>query len=217
MQKINARKIKKLDLILFDFHNTLSNSLFYTGLEKEYPEISYKLSKNIFNNKNKIPILEKWMKGKYTYKEFNRIVAKEIKCKPAILDYHLEKSVKRMSLNKDLIYFAKNMKKRGIKVVIFTDNMDPFKKMVVPNLKLNDTFDNIISSWDYKMLKEEKNGRFVDVILKQMKIEIKKTLLIDDSLGISKIIRNKGGHSYLYKDYNNEFPKFYAWFTKKFL
>ena len=61
MQKINARKIKKLDLILFDFHNTLSNSLFYTGLEKEYPEISYKLSKNIFNNNENqyLPIIPK--------------------------------------------------------------------------------------------------------------------------------------------------------------
>lgn len=213
----SVEKIKKLDLILFDFHNTLSNSLFYIGLAEEHPEISKALSKDIFANKENAEILKQWMKGSCTYKEFHEKVAKKINCDPKILDKYLENGIKKMSLNEDLVKFAKKIKTKGVKVVVFTDNMDPFNEMVVPHFQLNEIFDNIISSWDYRILKDENNGEFIDIILKEMGIEIEKTLLIDDSTSIYEIIKNKGGHGYIYKDYVNEFPKFEKWFTENFL
>ena len=214
--KSSYSKKTKLELILFDFHNTLSNSLFYTGLEIKHSTLANQLGIIIFKHQDNADLIRNWMRGKYTYKQFNKIIAKTLNCSPQLLDDYLKKSIYKISLNKDLLSFAKQMKKKGTKIAIFTDNMDPFTKILVPYLRLNSIFDGIFSSWEYKMLKADDNGKLIDIALDKMQVSIEKTLLIDDWDKIGIIIKNKGGHSYLYKNYFKEFPKFSSWFNNNF-
>ncbi len=205
--------LKNIEAIIFDFDGVLCSDRFYNTLPAELQE---KIDKDIF--KNSPELVNDWMRGKVRSSDINKIIAEMHNISFNYLERELEKSVKKMRLNMPLFNFAKKRRQEGFKIGILTDNMDVFQKIFVPHNKLNDYFDAIISSFDYKMFKMENNGELADLALKKLNVVYSKTLFIDDKEKIGKIVAAKGGNFYLYKKGYEEknYFEFENWFLKQF-
>ena len=66
-----------------------------------------------------------------------------------IVDF-LELGCQKLDFNEAVLGFAISQRKAGRRTAIVTGNMDVFTKVVVPFHDLNDKFDIIINSFDYR-------------------------------------------------------------------
>jgi len=213
VSKLFKRVIKG---ILFDFDGVLSTGRFYSAVSKDDALIIKKVRDRIFSSgRDSLDLVDSWMRGEKTYKDINKLLAEEMNLKTSFLNKSLVESVKAMVLNKDLVDFAQVIRCQGIKVAIFTDNMDVFEKILVPRYVLRNKFDFIFSSSTYRKLKLDDKGEFLDFAIAKLEVEAPEVLLIDDSTKIRPLIEERGGLFYWYRDYRNEFPKFKSWFERR--
>lgn len=79
----------------------------------------------------------------------------------------------------------KQLKKKGIKVYIASNNMDSFDRWTIPAMKLDSLFDGIINSFTIKALKHDFDDKgkslFFEFALKREGVVPDETILIDDS------------------------------------
>lgn len=204
---------KTIKAVIFDFGNVLSEDYFYTTLD---PEIYEKISYDIFHSPNKLA--DDWMRGEINSHDVNRVIADKHNLSLDLLERELEKSVKLMKLNNSLLDFAREIKKKKVKIILLTDNMDIFQEVLVPHNKLNLLFDFIMPSFEHKMLKQDDNGRLANIAISKLGVNYPETLFIDDSKPFGEIIENKGGNFYLYKKGSGEkgVEEFIKWFYSQF-
>ncbi|MEI6144106.1 MAG: HAD hydrolase-like protein, partial [Candidatus Berkelbacteria bacterium] len=112
-----------------------------------------------------------------------------------------EESVRQMRLDQHLLDLALSFKKSGAKVAIVTGNMDVFSDITVGNHKLNKKFDLIVNSADYKLNKDDEDGKLFDIVMEELGEDIQDSLLIDDSARTIKLFRKKGGRGHIYKNF----------------
>lgn len=206
-------ELHNIKAILFDFDGTLSDGRFYATLSDSDPRLYKRIQQKVFTKEN-WKLLSSWMRGEINYKEFNKRISVMLNSHADLLNDELIASVKSMSLNQDLLRFAIEQKSKGVQTAIFTDNMDVFEKIFVPENKLDEKFDYIFSSSTYGMLKGDNGGEFLDLVVQKFGVDISEVLFIDNSLKAQELMNSQGGVFYLWEDYEKEFSRFIEWFTK---
>jgi len=206
---------KPLSLILFDFHKVLSPSDFYAELAKTNPQEYKKLRLSLFSPES-YPLLSRWMRGELSYREIHRMIEPLIGLSASSLDKLLIKGVKAIELNYLLLEFSQNMRARGIKVAILTDNFDVFDEVLVPNFKLEERFDKIFSSASQKRLKLDNDGELIFKAISLMGSQPEYTLFIDDLAENGNQLKKSGGLFYQYDNYIEGHQAFLQWFFSNF-
>lgn len=194
----------KVQAVLFDFDGVLSMGRFYATIPEA--KIREGLRDCVFSPKDR-SLVYSWMRGEKNYRDVNRIVAPQIGVKANYLNEKLIESVRQMQLNENMLQYAIEQRKKGIKTAVFTDNMDVFEEFLVPHKRLDEKFDYILSSSTYGKLKGDNDSEFLHFAIKQLGAPPKHTLLIDDSPGIGKVMRGLGGQFFLFDDYENGHQK----------
>lgn len=174
-------------VIFFDWHNTLSDSLFWGHLSKS----SHSLNKyyadivtSLFTtHRDKIC---PWMRGDFSVNEIVGLIATDVGLSADTLYEELQSSCQNMSYVSDEIPdLIQGIKRLGIKAVIATDNMDTFSRFTVPGLMLDQLFDDILNSFDIGFLKSDfdENYRpmFFAKYMSQNNLHYEDVVLLDDS------------------------------------
>ncbi len=155
------------------------------------------------------------MRGKMSYEEVHEFVSDFVDLSIEQMNKFLLDGVKSMELNNELLELSDNLRKKGAKTAIFTDNMDVFDRVMVPHNNLDKKFDAVISSSKFNLLKHDKNGKLFDIAMENLDSTPEKTLVVDDSIDLKPIVENKGASFYHYENYEEEFNNFKSWVLKK--
>ncbi len=171
-------------VIFIDWFNTLSSSLFYDNCGED--DLCGYFRKHTFQDNEEM--LEAWLVGKKSRVDVVSAFARNKSEQKKALSL-LKKSCENMTFDRETyLPLIQKIRKKGVKVVIATDNMDVFTDYVVPALKLRNYFDEIISSNILGCQKMDiENGKliFFDSFLKNNKISYSEALVIDDSFQTS--------------------------------
>jgi FMN phosphatase YigB (HAD superfamily) len=206
---------QKLKTILFDFDGVLSKGRFYSTIVESHPDIHAKIVQNIFT-KEAWDTIQIWMRGEMSFEGLHKHFSDKIGAPVEFLNRALIDSILIMKLNEDLMLFNEEMRKKGVKTAVFTDNMDIFERLFVPYNNLSDKFDYIFSSSTHKKLKLDNEAEFLKEVLTATGNDPATTLFLDDSPKIGVYMEKFGGHFYCYDDYLGGFSKFRAWVMEKF-
>ena len=189
--------MKNASAVFFDFDGVLCTDRFYTALVQVYPLALSFINENIFGGPQKYA--DSWMRGKFSYQEINALIS-EATCIPFSKVTELFKTgIRQMRINPALIQFALSLKRRGIRIALVTNNMDIFDEITIPEKNLNDIFPVIINSFDYKLMKQDENGKLFDITLAKLGLDsFQGVYLIDYSPTYCTIFAAKGGNTYQY-------------------
>ncbi|MEI8061305.1 MAG: HAD family hydrolase [Candidatus Berkelbacteria bacterium] len=188
-----------LKTVLFDFDGVLCRDRFYEKtLLPDYADVYDWIQENIFANHE---LVGKWMRGKVSSSDINLLIAANTGIDYKTLVTLYKESVRQMQLDQNLLDLAQLFRKSGVKVAIVTGNMDVFSQITVPNYKLNEKFDLIVNSADYKLNKDDENGKLFDIVMEELGADIKNSLLIDDSAKTINLFKRKGGQGHIYKNF----------------
>ena len=173
--------------IFFDWHGVLSNSRFWHHIpENDLIEAALFGSLHL--------ALKEWLEGKRDVYSFISLLSKNTNLQESYLLETLKESCERFELcAPDIPSLISKLKKAGIVCVIATDNFDVFDMWIVPALKLNVIFDDILNSFNIKHVKPDIDengyspffGRYFE------ENNVKKSLLIDDN-DYSKVVKALG-------------------------
>ena len=140
-----------------------------------------------------------WMRGKYSYQEINGVISDATGVPFSKVTELFKTGVRQMRINPALIQFALSLKRRGIRIALVTNNMDIFNEITIPEKNLADVFPVIINSFDYKLMKQDENGKLFDIALVKLGLDsYQGVYLIDDSPTYCTIFTAKGGNAYQY-------------------
>ncbi len=187
---------KHYKIIFFDWHKTLSYCGFW-GQLKDPLHDRHHWHENIINFlfvENEM-LIQKWMRGEIDEDEILRLASKQFGYDLEVLREDLAKSCQSMTLLSDeILPLIAQIRKKGIKCVVATDNMDIFRKYVVPALKLDTHFDDVLVSFDQKALKfdvseDTRSAPFFHEYLKKNGYTYSDALLIDDRVDKSRIYK----------------------------
>lgn len=174
--------------IFIDWNKTLSHSLFWEQLQdKKHPHHKYLsiIEKWLFVDNR--AIITPWMRGKISSGNVLKRMSQETGIDQNLIASELQKSCENMQFCiKNLPELIAKIQKRGVKVVIATDNMDVFFRYTVPAMQLDKIFDDILSSHKIGYLKDdelpENKILFFDKYLAENKLTYDAAVLLDDSL-----------------------------------
>lgn len=196
--------MQNLSAVFFDFDGVLCTDRFYTTLLPEYPQVVRWIGRNIFGAEK---YCDSWMRGELTWWEINKVIAAATGIDCELLDDKLAESVRLMQVNPALLRFAENLKQKGVKIALVTGNMDIFNEITVPEKGLDRVFPLIVNSFDYRMMKQDEDGKLFDIALKKLGLNSYENVwLIDDSATYCDIFRAKGGNAHQYSN-QNDFEK----------
>lgn len=176
----------KPKVIFFDWNKTLSVSLFWSHMNPysghKYASYHKKLITALFvDNKN---LINPWMRGEYDTKQIMDILSPLVGLSSKILEEELIISCKNQSYVDPVVpKLIGEVKNKGIKVVIATDNMDTFRNYTVPSMNLETLFDDLLISCELKTLKgdhDEDSIPFFNQYLSKNDLTYKDVVLLDD-------------------------------------
>jgi FMN phosphatase YigB (HAD superfamily) len=198
-------RLATITAVFFDFDGVLCTDRFFAALTPDYPHVRDWISGHVFGGEK---WGDRWMRGEFTWWDINKLVAAATGIDCELLDEKLEDSVRLMKVNPALIQFAEELKSKGIKVALVTNNMDVFNQITVPEKHLDEVFPVIVNSYDYKLMKQDENGRLFDIALNRLGLRsFDGVLLIDDTPANCEIFKAKGGQAYQYSN----LPDFEQW------
>ncbi|HEY3992338.1 MAG TPA: HAD hydrolase-like protein [Ktedonobacteraceae bacterium] len=173
--------------LFIDWHNTLSTSLFWGHLQDaahtnhRFYRILQPLPPDIHQT-----LFTPWMRGQVTSEEVIYAMSEKLN-----LDYHLIwqefiRGCQSMQLvSEEIPSLISQIRARGVKVVIATNNTDSFSRWTVPSLKLLEIFDAILNSADVRGLKWDVDAKgqslFFADFLHGQGIHPGESILIDDN------------------------------------
>lgn len=126
-----------------------------------------------------------WLRGQFTSEDVIADICQGTDFDSALVLQELIVSCQRMQLVAETIpAYVANLRAKGIRAVIATDNVDTFHRWTVPSLRLYDMFDAILSSYELQALKEDKDqagqSLFFSSYLQEHHIGPGESLLLDD-------------------------------------
>lgn len=190
--------------VLFDFYNVLCSSHLFADLESVHPEAWNFIQTEIFGENR--DFVNRWMRGRLTLEDIHNHVIGNTDLGSDVFHNSLMDSIRDMVIDDRLIELAQNLKSKGVKTAIVTDNMDMFDETIRIH-QLNEVFPVIVNSCHHGSLKSDGNGKLFDVALKQLGMSnYKEVLLIDDSLKVKPVFEQKGGEVFCYKSYEEFEP-----------
>jgi FMN phosphatase YigB (HAD superfamily) len=187
----------KSEAVFFDFDGVLCTDRFYTTLIREYPLAARFINGNIFGGP--LGYADRWMRGEYTYHEINMLISEATGVPLDKLTDLFKIGVQQMKVNPELLQFAVSLKKKGIRIALVTNNMDIFNEITIPEKRLAEVFPLILNSFDYKLMKQDDNGKLFDIALEKLGLgSYRGVWLIDDSPTYCVLFTAKGGQAYQY-------------------
>lgn len=184
----------KIKCIVFDFGFTLCPDLYFKVTPSGYPQWRDIIQEHVFEEPE---IVEPWMSGALTIVDIAGVIARYIDIDiPSIVET-MEKGCERLSFNPAVWDFAVAQKCAGRKTALVTANMDVFTRVVVPSHGLQDVFDVILNTFDYKELRKEYLWPIAFQRLGE-NIHYGSSLLIEDGLLATAKFRELGGYAYQY-------------------
>jgi hypothetical protein len=192
----NSTNIHPADIkcIVFDFGFTLSSDLYFKVTPPEYPHWRNLIQKHVFDEPH---IVEQWMVGNLTIVDIAGIISRYINMDVASIVETMEKGCQCLNFNQAVWNFALAQKYAGRKTALVTANMDVFTKIVVPCHQLNEVFDVIVNTFDYRELRKE---RLWPIAFRHLgnNIYYENSLLIEDGVSEPAKFRKLGGYAYQY-------------------
>jgi phosphoglycolate phosphatase-like HAD superfamily hydrolase len=174
-------------IVFFDWNKTLSHSRFWEQLEDaRHPhyEDGKKIFKFLFQDNRSM--LNPWMRGELTTDKVLDAISLGTGVSKDILEKELAESCRNMRFAfEELPEMIGELKKRGMRCVIATDNMDTFRKYTIPGMKLEELFDDFLVSCELGVLKFDKGENaesipFFDSFLKERGLGYDQVVLLDD-------------------------------------
>ncbi len=174
-------------VLFIDWNKTLSYSLFWEHLQDEdHPNHKYlsAIEKWLFVDNQ--AIINQWMRGDLSVYDVVERMGRDTNISSELILEELRQSCEKMSYSVNTTEkIIKKIKKRNIRVVIATDNMDIFSRFTVPAMKLNKIFDDILNSYDIGHLKDDSQPAdrilFFDEYLTKNGWNYADAILLDDS------------------------------------
>ncbi|MCX6714231.1 MAG: HAD hydrolase-like protein [Candidatus Uhrbacteria bacterium] len=183
---------------LFDFHHVLSHDHFYEStLLPDHKEVSEWISQTIFGDHE---LVRDWMRGKTTWRILHDRIVGETGMDRLLLDQLFIESVKRMKIIDEMIDLARELKEKGFKIAIVSDNMDIFSEVTVPYQKFDQLFDEIFNSADHGLLKQDEHGKLFQYVADILGVPIENTIFIDDTKSTTDLFIELGGQAITHTD-----------------
>lgn len=179
-------------VIFIDWDGTLSNSRFWERWDlNSVDQPKYRTIQQLLFGADK-SIIQDWMRGWQSVDMVLRHISNTTSLSYKDLYDELRYSCEHMQfINDDITNIVQQIRRKDIKVVIATDNMDVFRQWTIPALHLDKLFDGVIISDSQAAFKNElsSDGRssFFDFYFKQQAIPPNETVLIDNSLDCSVV------------------------------
>ncbi len=204
----------KLKLLLVDFDGVMSNGRFYNTDDPDKQGIAKTAVTHIFTEGN-AELLNGWMRGKYSYSYIHKLIESKTGIPADDLDALLTESVKRMPINQLMLTFLQRLRRTGVIISLFTNNMDIFDTVSRSHHKLDNHFDHIYSSSAYGQLKLE-NDTLVSKACLDAAASRENTAFVDDSTSSLKSATEYGILTFLYTDYIASQDAFENWLLSNF-
>lgn len=176
-------------ILFIDFDGTLCFDRFWRNLK---PEELKKVQHFLFTSNKEI--LRKWMLGEFTSEEVNLLVSESLSLDYTYLLDTFIKDCETMDVSKTTLKRVHSLRDTYTTILI-TDNMDCFSRFTVPSLNLQNYFDEIINSSDRRLSKNENDGQLFIDVTREHNSDLKKSMLLDNSLDTCTIFENLGGKS----------------------
>lgn len=188
---------KHYKTIFFDWHNTLSVSLFWDQWKNpEHPRHDWYAPLSRYLLGENMPVVMEWMRGKVSAEEISTMLADRLGYSRGVIFQDLKESCESMWLVSDeVIPLVQKLRDNGAKCVIATDNMDTFTRFTAPALRLSEHFDGILNSFDIGSLKFDMDDGtipFFDEYLGKNNLSNKDVMLIDDCIDKSGTYEKRG-------------------------
>jgi FMN phosphatase YigB (HAD superfamily) len=188
-------------VVFIDWSQTLSVSKFWEG-SKHFPEVDRLLfTENSF-------LIEPWMRGKLVTEDIVNFLALRLKIPKKILLADLIQSCQQMTfVDPQVEKLVQKLRRKKVRVVIATDNMDSFPRWTVPTLRLRQMFDGVLNSHTLRALKkdfdETGHSLFFRNYLNEGNLGISEAVLVDDSQANCQLFETAGGKAYQARDKND--------------
>lgn len=174
-------------VVFIDWNKTLSFDLFWEHLSSaDHPNHKHldAIEKWLFIDHRSV--INPWMRGEVSLEMVVEEMSKDTGIDQKIITDELKHSCEIMTFCfagiEDLI---ERIRKKGILVVVATDNMDTFSRFTAPTLKLDTIFDAVLNSHTIGHLKDDKepsdNILFFDDFLESHNLSYEDCILLDDS------------------------------------
>lgn len=184
----------RYDLIIFDFHKTLTDSVYFDRFDQITRN---KISDLIFRPPNNEKWDKRWMTGSLSYRDVLKHLSENISIPYNKLEEALLSGIGKICWNQSIWDFSQTV--RGVtKTAIATINTDIFTEFIVPHYTLTQKFDLILNSY------EQKHNSKTDLCLTAtaafgLNLQENKVLLIDDKIKNIDEFVSVGGEGYHYQ------------------
>jgi len=173
-----------LQAVFIDWYLTLSQSVFWEPLAIEDNRRYQSLRKSLFVTRRGYHAA--WMRGAWTTEQIMDWVAQDTGLSYAFVLAEFVRSCQTMTfMAPEALGLVAALRRRGVRVVIATDNMDSFSRFTVPALGLSEMFDDILNSFELNVLKGDcdAGGRslFFQPYLLAQGLSTEQCVLIDDA------------------------------------
>lgn len=173
--------------IFLDWNKTLSNSIFWEQMKNPaHPQNSFAEKLEEFLFKKNYFLINEWMLGREKSEGICQKISEAISLEFDILFEELVISSQKMKFVDERIpEILKVIRKKGIGVIVATDNMDTFRRFTVPGMELDKIFDGFLVSSELGCFKYDiVNSRlpFFDDYFRLRKLSYEEAVLIDDSI-----------------------------------
>lgn len=201
----------KYKAVFWDFDGVWSKDFFYKSFTKDYPQVWNFIQTKVWGPGGDGKV-DKWMRAELNTNDINMFISHGTGMDFNVLNKKFLDDVALMEIEMRHIPIVRELKKKGVKVGMISNNMDVFDTITRPRLKLDELFDGkVFSSFAYKKMKA--NGLFEIAMQSMENTSFSNTLLIDDSVRARTAFENKGGQTYAY----TTFEDFQTWANKNLL
>ena len=170
--------------VLIDFNGTICFDYFWRSAKDGECAL---IDEFLF--KQNPQIIDDWMRGKYTDDFINQLLSENLDLDYEYLWNIFVSDCKTMYIDSKLISLIQRLRETR-KVFLVTDNMDCFDRFTIPSLGLENLFDGIYNSYNYKTMK---SSRLFNIVREKENIDFSETILIDDSKSVKPIFEKLGG------------------------
>jgi len=174
----------KIQAVFIDWHLTLSASVFWEHLAAENIGLYSTLNHSLFSVL--APQIVPWMRGARTSEQMMLMVAQSAGLSYDTVYAEFVRSGQTMKfIAPEVPVLVAELRRRGVRVIVATDNMDAFTRFTAPAMGLSTMFDDVLNSSDLRALKDDfdaggKNLFFHDYLLVNG-LSADRCVLIDDS------------------------------------
>lgn len=175
----------KLKVVFIDWYGTLTSQRFFSKLKAEDPQLFAKIDGKIFD-KDSMHWHLAWARGILNQNDVAKIIEEDgIVDHKRMLEIFSENSREQKPDYPEFFEVIGQLRNKGIKVVLATDNWDVFCEYTIPALGLEKHFDAIISSNEVSCLKRDVDGvgrlMFFEEYIKDHGFTYGESVLIDDA------------------------------------